>query len=202
MTELRLVNNHYTESLGLDELIVMQGWNKSVVDAAVRGAHETRVRVHTPQDATGKFADRKAAREWYASEPQPPVVYSLAKSAIGGLIWFDYHKEPVLGAEVHFNIRMFEELRGRRYAGTFLEAAHEDFFKTTGHATGIWLTTDKQFNEDAIGLFLDHGYEIMDQNAHELTMLREPVIHGVPITPELDAAFTAQYNSSHDLNNL
>lgn len=202
MTELRMVNNSFSESLNHDGFIVMRGWNTAVRRALVDGAREPIMQKMTPGDLERRFTTVTSAESWYRNETKRPVVYSIAEKAISGVIWFSYQKEIVADADVTFAIRMYESSRGRRLAGRFLDAAHEDFIEHTGYEGRIWLMTDKQRNEDAINLYTHHGYEVVDQNAHELTMLRAPKSVGMYVSPEKEAEFAAQYAASHDLNNL
>lgn len=202
MTELRMVNNDFAESLNHDGMIVMRGWNNAVRRALVDGAREDIIKKMTPGDVERRFTTIQSAEAWYQNETKRPVVYSLAEQAIGGVIWFSYQREIVSDADVTFAIRMYSSLRGRRLAGRFLDAAHEDFIETTGYEGKIWLMTDKQHNEDAINLYTSHGYWPVNDTAHTLTMLREQRPKGVHLTPEKEAEYTTQYNASHDLNNL
>lgn len=197
-----MVNNSFSESLNNDGFIVMRGWGSAVRQTLIDGAREDSMRTMTPGDFERRFVDYSAAEEWYHNETKRPVVYSIAEQAISGVIWFSYQNEIISDADVTFAIRMYSASRGKRLAGRFLDAAHEDFVEHTGYNGRIWLMTDKHNNDAAINLYTHHGYEIVDQNAHEFTMVRRPKVAGVYISPEKEAEFAAQYAASHDLNNL
>lgn len=195
MSERIPVTGSFDAVLEEHGVVLSRGWDEMVRDGLIAGAKEPFIAERTPNDTRERFASPEAAEAWHSNEVKRPTVYTLNQigdTAIGGVIWFSHQTLPDVSDHT-FAIRMYESLRGRRLAGFFLDAAHEDYAKLTNEAT-TWLTTPAEDNNAALNLYSTHGYKYLQQQGRRHIMLRDPRA----IRIELENEYTA----SHDLNNL
>ncbi|MFZ1301263.1 MAG: hypothetical protein WAQ27_01630, partial [Candidatus Microsaccharimonas sp.] len=136
MSERTSVHGSYDILLEKHGVSLSRGWDESVRDGLVAGAREPIILAKTPTDASHRFSSPQAAEAWHANIEKQPTLYtlnSLGDTAIGGVIWFSHLSLPEISDHT-FAIRMYSSLRGRRLAGFFLDAAHEDYASLTNEA--------------------------------------------------------------------
>lgn len=169
MSELEIVENEYTSPLTQKELRMRRGWNLDIARQLVTLSKEPHILFHTPNDTARRFPDCKKATEWHESHHR--VIYTLANTAVSGLIWFGETSENPNG-QFTFAIRMYQKSQGQRLAKPFMDAAHADFREVEQYDGPIWLDTDMN-NASARALYEKTGYEEIGQEGNRIIMVQE-----------------------------
>ena len=174
MNSLERIDNEFTEPLMDHGYTLRRGWDKSIAKELVELSQQEHIRKFTPKDRSKRFTDEAAAETWFNKTDR--VVYTLANTAVAGLIWFGKSHSVHTSGDYTFAIRIYEETRGQKLARPFMEAAHEDFRKYTAYNGAIWLETDID-NTHAVALYEKTGYKKVDTVNGRFVMTHTPPDH-------------------------
>ena len=156
MNKLESVQNKYTDPLLQAGYELRRGWDEDIAAELMELSKQQHIQNHTPNDTLKRFKDLEMANAWYAKNDR--TVYTIANTAIAGLIWFGASQSEYIDGDYTFAIRVYEEAQGKRLARPFMNAAHEDFRRHAAYNGDIWLSTDIN-NERAIELYEKVGYK-------------------------------------------
>lgn len=169
MSELDVVENEFTKPFNEKGLRLRRGWSHDIARQLVALSQEPHIKRHTPNDAAKRFTTSEAGNNWHHDHHR--VVYTLADTAVNGLIWFGETPDDPHGRYT-FAIRMYQKSLRQHLAKPFMNAAHADFREVEQYDGPIWLDTDIN-NVSARALYEKTGYEEIDQDKNRIIMVQE-----------------------------
>lgn len=155
MDPISIVRNELTAPIEQAGFEVRRGWSDEIARQLTALSHQPHIQSSTPNDMKKRFSSLEAAQQWHDHHER--VVYTIARCAVAGLIWFGRSSSDQAPGAYTFAIRMYAEAQGKHLARPFMNAVHADFREQSGYSDEIWLDTATT-NDAAIALYHKVGY--------------------------------------------
>lgn len=157
------------------------GWDKDIERQLVEKSRQDNILLHTPKDASQRFADQDAIKKWLSKGRE--VHWLLGENDdLAGIIWYGPAEPPHdvdtdgLVPET-FAIRIYDGYVGKGLARPFmlqsLRVLVEDRQTAGLPAPFIWLETDID-NIPAVTSYTKFGYEEVARDDKRITMVLTP----------------------------